>query len=88
MFDRPPAAASATDASPDEDAKVVRMDWLWFLGAVAIIAWLVAIVDMIRRRGELKRGQLAAWVLIVIILPVVGTILYFVLARKPQARSS
>ncbi len=58
------------------------MDWLWFLGAVAIIAWLVAIVDMIRRRRELQRGQFVAWVLIVIILPVVGTILYFVIGRK------
>ena len=61
------------------------MDWLWILGIVAVIAWLVAIVDMIRRRGQLARGQLAAWVLIVIIFPVLGTILYFVLGRKPAA---
>jgi hypothetical protein len=61
------------------------VDWLWLLGAVAIVAWVVAIVDMIRRRGELKRGQLAAWILIVIILPVLGTILYFVLRRQPEA---
>ena len=59
------------------------MDWLWFLGVVAVVAWLIAIVDMIRRRGQLSRGQLAAWVLIVIIVPVVGTILYFVFGRKP-----
>ena len=59
------------------------MDWLWFLGVVAVIAWLIAIVDMIRRRGQLSRGQLAAWVLIVIIVPVVGTILYFLFGRKP-----
>ena len=59
------------------------MDWLWFLGVVAVIAWLVAIVDMIRRRRQLSRGQFAAWILIVILLPVLGTILYFVLGRKP-----
>jgi hypothetical protein len=59
------------------------VDWLWWLGAVAIVAWVIAIVDMIRRRGELSRGQLSAWVLIVIIFPVLGTILYFVLGRKP-----
>ena len=59
------------------------MDWLWFLGVVAFIAWIVAFVDMIRRRGELARGQLAAWILIVLIFPVLGTILYFVLGRKP-----
>jgi hypothetical protein len=59
------------------------MDWLWFLGVVAVIAWLVAIVDMIRRRSALSRGQLYAWILIVLIFPVLGTILYFVLGRKP-----
>lgn len=59
------------------------MDWLWFLGIVATIAWIVAIVDMIRRRASLSRGQLGAWLLIVIIFPVLGTILYFIFGRKP-----
>jgi heme/copper-type cytochrome/quinol oxidase subunit 2 len=59
------------------------VDWLWLLGAVATVAWAVAIVDMVRRRAELSRGQLAAWVLVVIILPVLGTILYFVVGRRP-----
>lgn len=59
------------------------MDWLWFLGVVAVIAWVIAIVDMIRRRSELSRGQLGAWLLIVIILPVLGTILYWIFGRKP-----
>lgn len=61
------------------------MDWFWWLGAVAIVAWVVAIVDMVRRRAELSRGQLAAWLLIVLIFPLVGTILYFVLARRPAS---
>jgi hypothetical protein len=64
------------------------VDWLWFLGVVAVIAWLVALVDMIRRRRELSRGQLAAWILIVIIFPVLGTILYFLIGRKPAAQAS
>lgn len=59
------------------------MDWLWLLGIVAIIAWIVAIVDMVRRRASLSRGQLGAWLLVVIILPIIGTILYFVYGRKP-----
>jgi uncharacterized membrane protein YoaK (UPF0700 family) len=59
------------------------VDWLWLLGAVAAVAWIVAIVDMIRRRAELSSVQLVAWILIVIILPVLGTILYFVVGRKP-----
>jgi len=59
------------------------MDWLWLLGVVAVIAWIVALVDMIRRRDQLSGGQFAAWILIVIILPVIGTILYFVVGKKP-----
>ena len=59
------------------------MDWLWLLGTVAAIAWIVAVVDMVRRRNSLSRGQFFAWILIVIILPVLGTILYFVFGRKP-----
>ena len=57
---------------------------LWtLLALVAIVAWVVALVDMVRRSDQLARGQLAAWVLIVVILPVVGTVLYFALGRKP-----
>ena len=59
------------------------MDWLWFLGVIAVIAWLVGVVDMMRRRRAFSRGQFAAWILIVIIFPVLGTILYFVFGRKP-----
>ena len=62
------------------------MNWLWLLGVVAVIAWLVAIVDMIRRRAELSRGQLAAWFLIVIILPLLGTVLYFTVGRSRSVR--
>jgi hypothetical protein len=65
------------------------MDVLWWLvGVVAALAWAVALVDMVRRRSALRRGQLAAWVLIVIILPVLGTILYFVIGRQPRTRMS
>jgi heme/copper-type cytochrome/quinol oxidase subunit 2 len=61
------------------------MGWLWWVGAVAIIAWVVALVDIIRGRGRFTGGQLAAWILLVIILPVIGTILYFVVGRRPSA---
>ncbi len=60
------------------------MGWLWWVGAVVIVAWLFAVVDIVRRRAQLRRGQLAAWLLIVIILPVLGTILYFAVGRRPS----
>lgn len=57
---------------------------LWtLLGVVAVVAWVVAIVDMVRRRDELARNQLVAWVLLVVLLPIVGTVLYFAIGRKP-----
>ena len=62
------------------------MGWLWWAGAVAIVAWLVAIVDIVRGRARFSGGQLAACILIVVILPVVGTILYFVVGRRPDGR--
>jgi hypothetical protein len=57
---------------------------LWtLLGVIAVIAWVVAIVDMVRRRDGFARNQLVAWVLLVVLLPVLGTVLYFAIGRKP-----
>lgn len=57
---------------------------LWtLLALVAVVAWVVALVDIVRRRHELESKQLVAWILLVVILPVVGTVLYFALGRKP-----
>jgi hypothetical protein len=58
--------------------------WLWWAGAVAIVAWVVALVDILRTRARFSGSQLAAWILIVVILPVIGTILYFVVGRRPD----
>jgi hypothetical protein len=57
---------------------------LWtLLGVVAVIAWVIAVVDMVRRRDGFARNQLVAWVLLVVLLPIVGTVLYFAIGRKP-----
>jgi hypothetical protein len=53
--------------------------WVFILIPL-IVVWLCGIVDIVRR--DLGRGAKAAWILIVVLLPVLGTILYFVL-RKP-----
>jgi hypothetical protein len=69
------------------EERLMESFW-WLIGVVAAVAWAVALVDMVRRRHVLRRGQLAAWVLIVIILPVLGTILYFTVGRQPESRVS
>ena len=56
--------------------------WVFILLPVLVI-WAVGLVDIFRR--DLPRGTTAAWVLIVVLLPVVGTIAYFLL-RKPTEK--
>jgi hypothetical protein len=58
--------------------------WLWWVGAIVIVAWVFALVDIVRGRARFTRGQLAAWLLIVVILPIVGTILYFAVGRRTE----
>jgi len=55
---------------------------LWIIIAVAVlVAWLLGIVDIFRRHLDAKHT--VAWLLLVLILPIVGTILYWVL-RPPD----
>jgi hypothetical protein len=54
--------------------------WIFIILPLLII-WGIAIYDILRR--PLPRQTKAAWVLIVVLLPVIGTIAYFVL-RKPS----
>lgn len=51
------------------------------LGIVLLVVWVVTIMDIFRSR--LGAGKTAAWLLIVIILPFVGSLLYWFL-RKPS----
>jgi Phospholipase_D-nuclease N-terminal len=56
---------------------------IWATIAVAVaIMWGIGIVDIVRRHLGAKKT--VAWLLIVLILPVLGTILYWVL-REPDA---
>jgi hypothetical protein len=55
------------------------MAWFWWLlVAFIIFIWVATIVDIIRRRHSRSGGKTAAWVLLVLILPVIGSITYFV----------
>jgi hypothetical protein len=60
------------------------------LSVLIVIAWIVGLVDVITRRPDLDRTKRLAWILLIVILPIVGTGLYFVLrpARTITAGSS
>ncbi|MGE5689397.1 MAG: PLD nuclease N-terminal domain-containing protein, partial [Pseudomonadota bacterium] len=47
------------------------------LGALIVIAWIAAFVHILRHRHARTLASTAAWILVVLILPIVGTITYF-----------
>jgi hypothetical protein len=51
-----------------------------FVAIPIVVAWIAGVVDILRH--GLPTGQMVMWILIVILLPIVGTLAYFTL-RKP-----
>jgi hypothetical protein len=49
------------------------------IGLVVLVLAIVAIVDCLRRRMDNTKKLL--WIVLIILLPVVGTVLYFLLGR-------
>jgi len=62
------------------------MSVLWGVIAVVVaIVWLVTVADLVRRHLGTKRT--VAWLLIVLILPLLGAALYWVL-RGPEPEAA
>jgi uncharacterized integral membrane protein len=84
-----PAAGALADDGDDSpagshaDEEMTAMWWAigGLLGLVVIALAVVSIVDMIGR--HLSKGQTAAWLIIILLLPFVGSGLYWIL-RKPS----
>jgi hypothetical protein len=56
------------------------MAWFWWLiVAVVVVLWVATIIDIIRRRHSMSGGKLAAWLIVMFVFPVLGTIVYFVI---------
>jgi Phospholipase_D-nuclease N-terminal len=51
-----------------------------FIVLPVLIVWALGVADIVRR--PLPREQKAGWILVVVLLPIVGTLVYFAL-RKP-----
>ena len=59
--------------------------WVFGLGALGLltaILWVIALVDLVGKRTDLDRRQRSAWILVIVLLPIVGSIWY--LARRPR----
>jgi hypothetical protein len=53
------------------------------LGLVVLILDIIAIVDCLK--SGVSTGKKLLWILLIVILPVVGMILYFLLGKKKAA---
>ena len=59
------------------------MTVLWsIIGLLLLIVWGITVVDIVR--APLGRGRTAAWIIIVLLVPFIGALLYWAL-RKPPA---
>jgi hypothetical protein len=60
------------------DGRNLDMAWFWWLlWFFVVVLWIVALVDIIRRRHSRTAGKTAAWAIAVLVFPIVGTIVYF-----------
>ena len=54
---------------------------LGILGLLILVLWIVGLVDIFRR-SDLDRQHKAGWILVVVLLPLIGTVTYF--AMRPM----
>jgi hypothetical protein len=50
------------------------------IGLVVLVLDIIAIVDVVK--SSMDTGKKVLWILLVLILPVIGMILYFLLGKK------
>ena len=55
---------------------------LWTATVIVVMVWLVSIADIVRRR--MGAAHTAGWILLVILLPVLGSLVYWALRPTPQ----
>ena len=49
---------------------------------LVLIAWIAGLADVIFRRPDLDRPEHLAWILLIVLVPIFGTGLYFVLRPR------
>jgi hypothetical protein len=70
----------ADEVFPQITNKEVRVGGL--LGLVILVLDIIAIIDIVKSSAD--TGKKILWLLLVILLPVLGMILYFLLGKKSK----
>lgn len=50
----------------------------WLLVILVLAVWVVTLMDIFRKWGDRPTGKSVAWLIAVLLFPLVGTIVYFV----------
>ena len=50
------------------------------LGLVVLVLDIIAIIDCVKR--SMDTGKKVLWIIVILVLPVLGMVLYFLLGRK------
>lgn len=50
------------------------------LGLIVLVLDIIAIVDVLK--SSMDTGKKALWILLIVILPVIGMVLYFLIGKK------
>ena len=57
--------------------------WAYFLPLALVGAWMaLAIWDIVRRQDEMSKGMTIAWYAIILLIPIIGVMAYFVLGKS------
>ena len=56
--------------------------WVVGLGLVTIVLWAFALIDVLGRGSDFDRRQRSAWILVIVLLPIVGSIYYLTQRRR------
>ncbi len=48
----------------------------------SVVLWLIALMDILK--GDFKGNDKIVWIIVVIFLPVIGPILYFLVGKKQK----
>ncbi len=52
----------------------------FILGIIHLVLWIIAVIDILGSNKSL--GMKILWILIVLLLPLIGLIIYFLIGRK------
>jgi hypothetical protein len=64
------------------------LSWFWWVLAIGVlIIWIASVADIIRRRHTFSKAALFAWILVVIIFPVIGSLVYLMVNGAAGGRS-